>query len=179
MPRLLEPAPQFADQARASSTFRCGSAHSQSRCTADNASRREIAAPYRKSRQSHAAPRTAPRSDPENKSARQPCPESAHARRGSHLCKQLKRSFGRAESGNPSAMSAPTTPTSVTPWMSCPFAIICVPTSMSSAPSFNAFRACSKSSRPRTVSRSSRPIRACGNMPCSNSSSFSDPVPTK
>src|SRR6266403_207228 len=33
--------------------------------------------------------------------------------------------------------------------------------------------------RPRTVSRSSRPIRACGNMPCSNSSSFSDPVPTK
>ena len=32
---------------------------------------------------------------------------------------------------------------------------------------------------PRTVSRSSRPMRAVGNMPCRSSSSFSEPVPRK
>ena len=37
----------------------------------------------------------------------------------------------------------------------------------------------SKSWRVRTVSRSSRPIRACGNAACSLSSTFSEPAPRK
>ena len=61
--------------------------------------------------------------------------------------------------------------------MSCPLAIICVPTSRLISPACSRPSNRSMSCRPRTVSRSMRPIRASGNSSTSFSSPCCDPTP--
>src|SRR6185436_4082403 len=93
------------------------------------------------------------------------------------LGQQLERPLGRAEVGSPRPTSASITPTSVTRGKSCPLAIICVPTSTSSAPLSNACSVRRTAPFLRARSRSKRSARTLGSAARSASSTRSVPNP--
>jgi hypothetical protein len=76
------------------------------------------------------------------------------------------------------AVSAATTPTSVTPGKSWPFVTICVPTSTSSSRRAKRASSAAVSSAVLTASRSSRATRASGKRPRTACSTCSVPTPT-
>jgi len=79
------------------------------------------------------------------------------------------------KSGSIRAISAEMTPTSVTPGRSSPFAIICVPTSISASRLAKRSSSCSCARRCLAVSRSQRSRRALGKWRAMVSSTFLSP----